>query len=98
MTIAGDVMQTMKNMQTVMDFVDSAYKRQMQLAQQSGDSTAASASAATDEIYKAIKSEYERQSAILANLINVSVSPTGRSLIGSLQDSGDFAGMVKDLK
>ena len=48
MTIAGDVMQTMKNMQTVMDFVDSAYKRQMQLAQQSGDSTAASASAATD--------------------------------------------------
>ena len=98
MTIAGDVLQTMKNMQTVMDFIDSAYKRQKELAQQSGDSTAASASAATDEIYTAIKSEYERQSAILANLINVSVGPTGKSLIGSLQDSGDFAGMVKDLK
>ena len=98
MTIAGDVLQTMKNMQTVMDFIDSAYKRQKELAQQSGDSTAASASAATDEIYSAIKSEYERQSAILANLINVSVGPTGKSLIGSLQDSGDFAGMVKDLK
>jgi hypothetical protein len=98
MTIAGDVLQTMKNMQTIMEFVDSAYKRQKELAQQAGDSTAANASAATDEIYSAIKSEYERQSAILANLINVSVGPTGKSLIGSLQDSGEFAGMVKDLK
>jgi hypothetical protein len=98
MTIAGDVLQTMKNMQTIMDFIDSAYKRQKELAQQSEDSTATSASAATDEIYTAIKSEYERQSAILANLINVSVGPTGKSLIGSLQDSGNFAGMVKDLK
>lgn len=98
MTVAGDVLRTFSNMQTVMDYIESAYKRQKELAEKTGDNGIRNEAQNTDEIYKTVKSEYNRQSAIMANLINVTVGPTGKSLISSLEDNGDFVGLVRNLK
>jgi len=98
MNVAGDVLRVMKNMQVVMDYIERAYKKQKELAERSGNSATKDAAQSTDEVYKTIKAEYDRQTAILANLMNVTVGPTGKSLISSLEDNGDFAGLVKDLK
>ncbi len=98
MNVAGDVLRVMKNMQVVMDYMERAYKKQKDLAEKSGDSATRDAAQNTDEVYKTIKAEYDRQNAILANLMNVTVGPTGKSLISSLEDNGDFSGLVKDLK
>lgn len=98
MNIAGDAMRVMNNMQIVQNYLDAAYKKQQELIANSGDPRIRDQSASTDEVYKAVKGEYERQSAILANLLNVSVGPTGKSLISSLEDSRDFTGLVKDLR
>ena len=98
MTVAGDVLRTFSNMQTVMDYIESAYKRQKELAEKTGDNGIKNEAQNTDEIYKTVKSEYNRQAAIMANLINVTVGPTGKSLISSLEDNGDFVGLVRNLK
>ncbi|NDB59385.1 hypothetical protein EB001_13185, partial [bacterium] len=96
--VAGDVMRAMNNMQVVQNYLEAAYKKQKELIDSSGDPRLRDQSASTDEVYKTVKAEYERQAAILANLLNVSIGPTGKSLISSLEDSKDFTGLVKDLR
>jgi hypothetical protein len=96
--VAGDVMRVMRNMQTVNSALEAAYRKQVELIQSSGDARLKDQSNNTNQLYSEIKSEYDRQAAVLANMMNVAVGPTGKSLISSLEDNRDFAGLVKDLK
>jgi hypothetical protein len=96
--VAGDVSRVMKNMQTVSEALDAAYRKQVELVSRSGDQRLKDQSDNSAKLYSELKGEYERQSAVLANLMNVSIGPTGKALITSLEENRDFAGLVKDLK
>lgn len=98
MNVAGDVMRVMSNMQLAMNYLDAAYKRQRELVAATGDESLKDKSASTDAVHDAVKGEYERQMAILANLVNVAIGPTGKSLISSLEENRDFTSLVKDLR
>lgn len=97
-TVAGDVTRIIKNLETLKQVIDASYKRQVELTNASGDPQLKMQAASVQMFYERIKSELERQLAILSNLMNVSVGPTGKSLIGLLEDNRDFAGTVRDLK
>jgi len=96
--VAADVMRVMRNMHMANDYLEAAYKKQMDLVRRSGDSAAKDNAASTDEVYRAVKSEYSRQEAILANLLNVAIKPTGQELVSSLEGNNDFKGLVKELR
>lgn len=98
LNVAGDVTRIMKNMQTVEAALTAAYKKQVELVEASGDSRLKEQSANSAKLYNEIKAEYDRQAAVLANLMNVSIGPAGKSIISSLEDNRDFAGLVRDLK
>jgi hypothetical protein len=98
MTVAGDVLRVMNNMQIAQDYLTSAYNRQKELIASSNDDTLKSQSEETDAVYNEIMTEYNRQRTILSNLINVTIGPSGKLLISSLEDNEDFSGTVKNLK
>lgn len=98
MNVAGDAMRVMNNMQLANEYLERAYKKQKELIEQSADARLKNQSSETDKVYEEVKAEYNRQAAILANLMNVAVGPTGKSLIQSLEDNRDFVGLVKNLK
>lgn len=98
LNVAGDVTRIMKNMQTVENALEAAYKKQVELVNASGDARLKEQSNNSAKLYQEIKAEYDRQAAVLANLMNVSISPAGKSIISSLEDNRDFAGLVRDLK
>lgn len=98
LNVAGDVTRIMKNMQVVEGALTSAYNKQVELVNASGDARLKEQSQNSAKLYGEIKAEYDRQAAILANLMNVSIGPSGKSLITALEDNRDFAGLVRDLK
>jgi len=98
MNVAGDVMRVMSNMQLANEYLERAYQKQKDLISSTSDPRLKDQSAETDAVYKEVKEEYNRQTALLANLINISVGPTGKSLISALEDNRDFVGLVKNLK
>lgn len=98
LNVAGDVTRIMKNMQTVEAALTAAYNKQVELVNASGDARLKDQSANSAKLYTEIKAEYDRQAAVLANLMNVAVGPAAKSIISSLEDNRDFAGLVRDLK
>ena len=98
MNVAGDAMRVMNNMQLANEYLERAYKKQKELIDQSADARLKNQSSETDKVYEEVKAEYNRQAAILDNLMNIAVGPTGKSLISSLEDNRDFVGLVKNLK
>lgn len=98
LNVAGDVTRIMKNMQTVESALTAAYKKQVELVEASNDARLKEQSENSAKLYNEIKAEYDRQAAVLANLMNVSIGPAAKSIISSLEDNRDFAGLVRDLK
>lgn len=96
-TVAGDVARTLRNMALVSQAIDSSYRKQMELVKDSGDSTNSQVSQQVEKIYKELKAEFDRQMAVLTNLMNVSVGPNAQSLVSSLEDNQDFAGLIREL-
>lgn len=98
MTVAGDVLRTLKNMQLLNQYIDASYKKQQELLSKSGDSGLKEQSEHVAEFYKRLKGELERQMAMVSNMLNVSIDPTSKTLIGLLEDNKEFVGMIRDLK
>lgn len=98
MSVAGDVLRIIRNLETLNQFVDASYRRQSELVKASADPQLSAQADNVSEVYKSIKAELERQLAVLSNLVNVSVGPAGKSLIGLLEENRDFAGLVQDIK
>ncbi len=98
MTVAGDTLRVLRNMQTVQAYLDASYKKQQELVARSGTPQLKQQSDAVAEFYSKIRSELDRQMAIVSNLLNVSIGPTGKSLIALLEDNRDFSGLVRDIK
>jgi len=98
MTVAGDVVRIVKNLEALKKLIASSYQKQVELVKSTGEVNAMNQSAETEKLYKALNSELDRQLAILGNMINVAVGPTGTSLINLLTENKDFAGVVKEIK
>jgi hypothetical protein len=98
MTVAGDALRILQNMQSLNEVVDASYTRQKQLVEDSGDSRLKRQSEEVASLYEKVKEELRRQTAMMGNLIDVAVGPTGKSLIGLLEDNRDFSGLVRDIK
>ena len=98
MTVAGDALRILQNMQALNEILDSSYSRQKALVAESGDARIAEQSKETAVLYDKVKEELKRQTAMMGNLIDVAVGPTGKSLIGLLEDNRDFSGLVRDIK
>ena len=98
MTVAGDILRVMNNMQLAQDYLTSAYNKQKELIESSNDDTLKLQSGETDKVYDEVMTEYKRQTTILANLINVTVGPSGKVLISALENNEDFTGTVRNLK
>ena len=98
MTVAGDVVRIVKNLEALKKLIYSSYQKQVELVKSTGEANAMNQSAETEKLYKALNNELDRQLAILGNMINVAVGPTGTSLINLLTENKDFAGVVKEIK
>ena len=71
MSVAGDITRILKNMDTVNDALEAAYKKQKEYAMASGDETTRQQAENTDALYDEIKKEAQRQRAMMQNLFNI---------------------------
>jgi hypothetical protein len=98
MSVAGDVLRVLRNMQTLNDFVEASYKKQKELVDKSGDTGLKEQSDQVKIFYDQLKEELNRQMAMVSNMLNVSVGKTGKDLIMLLEDNNQFSSAVTDLK
>lgn len=98
MSVASDVVTVLKNLQILREYINASYKKQVEIVEQTGDPGLKDQSAATKELFDRVLQELDRQLAIVGNIMNVSVNPAGKELIGLLKENKDFTGMVADLE
>lgn len=98
MAVAGDVLRTLRNMQLLNQYIDASYKKQQDIVNRSGDAGLQGESKNVKEFYDRLKSELERQMAMVSNMLSVSIGPTQKNLIALLEENKDFTGMVSELK
>ena len=97
MTVSGDILRTFRNMQVLQDALDASYKKQTDIIASSGDESLKERSGASADLTKKLREELDRQMAMVSNMLNVVVGPSGKSLIGLLEENKDFSGLVKDI-
>lgn len=97
-SVAADVTKSLRNLNTLNEYIDHAYKTLKRNIERNGGDDEKRELAKVDAIYDSLKKESKRQISILSNLMNVSIGPTGESLIGLLVDNKDFTGLVSDLE
>lgn len=98
MSVAGDVLRVLRNLQTLHEYIDASYKKQKKLVDSSGDSGLKEQADSVEKFYEQLKGELNKQMAMISNMLDVVVGPTGKDLIMLLEDSNEFTGLVKDLK
>lgn len=98
LSISGDVSRILRNLQVLQEFVDSANKKLLSDIANSGDDALLSEAENLKLLYNRLTEEISRQHAILSNLINTVIGPTGNSLITVLEENDDFVGLTKDLE
>jgi hypothetical protein len=97
LTISGDVTRTIKNLQILQDFVDSANKKLIVEVEKRTDVEDVEAQSIR-ALYEKLSQEIGRQQTILSNLVDSTIGPVGDSLITLLDDNENFGPLTKDLK
>ena len=98
LTVATDIQRTIKNLQVLKQYVDSANTKLM------NDLAAANMDAQNSEaemiksLYEKLTTEIDRQLTILANLTSGVIGPVGKSLSMVIEENDDFAGLSSDLE
>lgn len=98
MNVAGDLGQSVKNLELLMAYLKAAQNKMLEVAGKSGDSTIQSQVESVKGFYDVLMQETNRQLMILASMISGVVGPTKENMIGLLQDSNEFNGMVAKIK
>jgi len=98
MTVSGDVLRILKNMQGLNEFIDASYKKQKSLIDKSSDSGLIQRSNEVKSFYDKLKNELSRQMVMISNLLNVTIGPTGRNLISLLETNHEFNGTINKVK
>ncbi len=98
MSVAGDLVNTLRNIQTVASIIEQSYKKQTELVAASGDARLRMQSENVADFYNKLQDELRRQLAMCSNLLNVTIAPKGAELITLLAESGESLGLLRDIK
>ena len=99
LTVAADVARIIRNLKLLRQFADSAYQTQIALANKTSDPSIREESGTLNQVYQAVKTETDRQIALLTNSLSAATGQMGsENLIQMLEDNSDMSGLVKDLK
>ena len=98
LSVAADVARIIKNIHQLKRLSRAAFEKQRELLSKSGSSYLQSQAENINDLARAIEGESDRQLALLANSISVSLGPSGESIISLLEDNPDFLGMVKQMR
>ncbi len=98
MNVAGDLEQSVKNLDLLMAYLKAAQNKMLEVAGRSGDSTIQAQVESVKGFYDILMQETNRQLMILASMISGVVGPTKGSIIGLLEESNEFKGMVAKIK
>lgn len=97
-TIAADVKRLLGNMQIIRNSLQAGADKLGQIVDEQADPTAIAQKDAALTLYREIMQEFDRQAAILASLINVTITPTTRTIAELSERDKDFRGLVKSLQ
>jgi len=98
MTVAGDLLRILRNIQLLHEYVEASYKKQMELVKQCGNDQLKMQSDEVEMFYKHLQEELNRQMAMISNMLNAVIGPTHKSLVSLLEDNKQFSGMVRDIQ
>lgn len=98
LSVAGDVTRVVKNLNLLRDYVEASFKTLLnEIEASSADTMAIDRAQNTKELYEKFQKEFDRQLAILNNLMSVTIDPVNKSLISLLEDNEEMKGLVADL-
>lgn len=93
----SDINRAVKNMETVLHFLNRIYNTIVDKIASDKDSNLAGQTAALRSIYEEVKKELERQMVLLKNMIGV-LDPSAEKLDLLTQHSGEFKHLIRKIK
>jgi len=98
LSVLNSVKKTIKNLQVIGGVMDVAFENYSKLATESEDARRESDFEKFHHLYMAAKAQRLKQETILANLLNISLTPTQELLQNAMRDSHEQNELVKELK
>lgn len=98
MGVAADVNRILNNINVVGEVLDSTYNKILDFLEKSDDDELKQYSKNYRQLYAEVKAEFDRQQAVLANLMNNTITPAKGEIVKLLQDNPDFRGLVDNLE
>jgi len=93
-----DAEKVMKNLKVLGELLKRSHSRVMSQKTSSDDPEVQSNLALADEAHKNILIEFDRQSQMLQNMLNLTVTPADKDLAKLLKETNDFKQFVKRIK
>lgn len=98
LSVAADVVRVLKNLSALNEYMEANYKKVMEILKANSDEQAVVEAKEVEAFYEKLRDEVNRQIALLSNMMNVSISPTGNELVKLLNENSELVGMVKDIQ
>ena len=98
LSVLNSVKKTIKNLQVIGGVMDVAFENYSKLATESEDARKESNFEKFHHLYMAAKAQRLKQETILANLLNISLTPTQELLQNAMRDSHEQNALIKELK
>jgi hypothetical protein len=96
--VAADVNRILNNINIVGEVLKSTYKKVLGFLEGSNDDDLKQYAKTYGRLYDDVKSEFDRQQAILSNLMNNTITPAKGEIVKLLQENPDFKGLVDGLE
>ena len=96
--VAADVNRILNNINVVGEVLDSTYNKILSFLDKAEDDELKQYAKTYRQLYADVKAEFDRQQAILANLMNNTITPAKGEIVKLLQENPDFKGLVDDLE
>ncbi len=96
--VAADVNRVLNNINVVGEVLDSTYNKVLSFLDKAEDDELKQYAKTYRQLYAEVKSEFDRQQAILANLMNNTITPAKGEIVKLLQENPDFKGLVDNLE
>src|SRR5690606_13113780 len=93
----SEISRILKNMETVLHFLDRVYNAIVSRIAEDHDSNLAGQTTAMRSIYDEVKKELERQMLLLRNMIGT-LDPSGEKLDLLTQHAGEFKHLIRRIK
>ena len=98
LTVASDVQRTLRNLAILRKTLEASFEKLYNTVQLGSDDSAKLQSYGIEQLYRSLLVEIDRQMAILANLVDVSLDPTTRTIAELSDQDTSFRHFVKSTK